>query len=54
MNMNLVMCEKCGTIYSNGWCPSCRKVKVEKRDESQKDLLMKPLRNIKILEKNKY
>jgi hypothetical protein len=46
--MNLVMCEKCGTIYSNGWCPSCRKEKVEKRKESQNDLLKKPIHKIKI------
>ena len=32
--MNLLLCPKCGTVYSNQWCPICRIKKHEKLSES--------------------
>jgi hypothetical protein len=41
--MNLVLCEKCGTVYSNAWCPTCRKTGIENKKEHQNEPPKKPI-----------
>jgi hypothetical protein len=45
--MNLVLCEKCGTVYSNAWCPTCRKAGIENKKEHQNEPPKKPIHKVR-------